>query len=728
MHLNDRFPSLRPARTRAPRRALIVFACFAVLTGIALAPLTLHPGTWVAGAIEQPGHWDYFQFHWNLWWLRHAVLTGQDPYTTDMVLAPYTHNLAYHTLAAAWLPVYLALVPLAGAVAAVNLITALALALTGALMAAFLRRQGVSRGGALIGGAALAFAPYMLDHAASSHLNLIAVFWLPLALLLWERVAITRRAAWALLLGLALWGMWLTDPLVLLWVAALLGPYALLTLVRQRAAWGRIVALGVLALAVMLALGYVLAPLRQMLAYDTEELIPADDYTLRAYSLPLEALFFQPGDRDRSLGLLLNALVLAGLFVPGGDRRRWFWLLAALPALILALGPDVRVGGVRVPLPFRLVFELTEGQLRTPVRFLPAATVALVTFAALTFDPWLRRVRPAALRGVVAGLLVAAFLLDYGALAPFPSAPAPPAYDFYAMMRAERYPDYDYVVLDVPVGVFSGWREAGSHARAQFYAVTHEKRTVSGMLARFSPTQHLYYDTSPLFAGLTGLQVLGTGPDIAELARIVDEWPVGYVVVHLNWLSAERALNALAFMNAHPSLCFVTVERDAVLYRTTSHPKGCPPRLPPETDPGTYVIDLGAPGDEGFIGHGWYAHEDIGGVRARWAGDRLEALLYAHLPPDAGEYRMTVRVAAFAAPREVDVVANGVPLGAFTVPPDDWSEHTVTIPADVIAGVGGDLILSLSADGAASAAELGLSSDPRPLTLAYDWVRFSPAG
>mgnify|MGYP000973464034 CR=1 FL=1 len=52
-------------------------------------------------------------------------------------------------------------------------------------------------------------------------------------------------------------------------------------------------------------------------------------------------------------------------------------------------------------------------------------------------------------------------------------------------------------------------------------------------------------------AGLTGLQVLGTGPDIAELARIVDEWPVGYVVVHLNWLSAERALNALAFMNAH---------------------------------------------------------------------------------------------------------------------------------------------------------------------------------
>ena len=276
-----------------------------------------------------------------------------------MVLAPYTHNLAYHTLAAAQ-SVYLALVPLAGGGGGQPHHGA------GAHWTGTDGRVPAPPGGQPGRGAdreaALAFAPYMLDHAASSHPNLIAVFWL--------RWRCCCGSAWlslagrpALLSASRCGGMWLTDPLVLLWVAALLGPYALLTLVRQRAAWGRIVALGVLALAVMLALGYVLAPLRQMLAYDTEELIPADDYTLRAYSLPLEALFFQPGDRDRSLGLLLNALVLAGLFVPGGDRRRWFWLLAALPALILALGP-MRVGGVRVPLPFRLVFELTEASFR----------------------------------------------------------------------------------------------------------------------------------------------------------------------------------------------------------------------------------------------------------------------------------------------------------------------------------------------------------------------------
>ena len=329
------------------------------------------------------------------------------------------------------------------------------------------------------------------------------------------------------------------------------------------------------------------------------------------------------------------------------------------------------------------------------------------------------------MRGLIAGALIVGLLWDAGALAPFPSAPAPRAYNFYAMMGEEDYPDYDYVVIDVPSGPFSGWREVGSHADAQFYAITHHKRTVSGMLARFAPEKQQYYVDSPLFAGLTGAQTLGVGADIGELTRIVAEWPVGYGVVHLGWLTPERALETLAFMNGHPSLCFVTVEDDAVLYRTTSHPKGCPPRTPPESAPGTYTLDLGTTGDEGFIGHGWYAHEDIGGVSARWAGGDQEALLYAHLPVDGSDYTLTVRVAALAEARTVKVVANGTWLGELTASPGDWSEQSITIPANVIGGVNGDLILSLSADGMISAADLGLSADARPLTLAYDWVRFT---
>lgn len=715
------------ARRGTFRRAVLILAFFGLLSFVVLAPLTLHLGSWVEGQIDREGHWDYFLFHWNLWWMRHAVLDGQDPYTTNMVLAPYTHNLAYHTLAPAWLPVYMVLAPLVGHLAAANVIVPLAFTLSGALMVAFLRRRGIGRGSALVGGTAFAFTPYMLDHAASDHLNLIAVFWLPLALLVWDRLAAQRRVRWAVALGVAAWGMWLTDPLVLLWVALLLTPYALRTVVRAgtRPTRARIVALGALAAILAVVLAYAVAPLRQMIAYDAEDLLRADDYTLRAYSLPLEALLLQPGEGDRSLGRVLIVLVAAGLLARGRPRVRWFWLAAAIPPLVLALGPEVTVAGVTIPLPFRWVFDLTEGQLRTPARFTPPAVLGLITFAALTFDPWLRRVQSGAARGLVAGALIMGALLDVGALTPFPSAPAPHIYDFYAMMGEEDYPGYDYVVIDVPSGPFSGWREVGSHADAQYYAIAHHKRTVSGMLARFAPEKQQYYVDSPLFAGLTGAQTLGVGADIGELARIVDEWPVGYVVVHLSWLTPERALETLAFMNGHPSLCFVTVEDDAALYRTTSHPKGCPLRTPPDSAPGTYTLDLGATGDEGFIGHGWYAHEDIGGIGARWAGGGQEALLYAHVPPDGSDYTLTVRVVAFAESRTVKVVANGVRLGAFTAAPGDWSEQAITLPADVIAPVNGDLILSFSADGMVSAMDLGLSADARPLTLAYDWVRFA---
>jgi hypothetical protein len=717
------------ARRMALRRTLLIVAFFALLSLIVLAPLTLHLGSWVEGQIDQEGHWDYFIFHWNLWWMRHAVLTGQDPYTTNMVLAPYTHNLAYHTLAPVWLPVYMVLEPLIGHLAAANTILPLAFTLAGTLMAAFLRRQGTETAGALVGGVAFAFTPYMLDHAASDHLNLIGVFWMPLALLLWDRIATTRRIGWVTALGVAAWGMWLTDPLVLLWAALLLTPYAVLALVRAetRSDRTRLVVLGALAALLALALAYAIAPLRQMLAYDADDLVAANDYTLRAYSLPLKALVV-PGAGDLSLGRLLIPLVIAGLLVRRRPRVRWFWLLAALPPLVLALGPEITLAGATIPLPFRLVFDLTEGQLRTPARFTPPAVLGLITFVALTFDPWLRRLRSVSAQSLVTGALAVAFLWDAGALSPFPSAPAPRAYDIYAMMGEEDYPDYDYVVIDVPSGPFSGWREIGSHADAQFYATTHHKRTVSGMLARFAPDKQEYYVTSPLFAGLTGAQMLGTGPDIGELTRIVDEWPVGYVVVHLNWLAPDRAQETLAFMNGHPSLCFVTVEDDVVLYRTTSHPKGCVPRMPPESASGDYTLDLGVTGDEGFIGHGWYAHEDVGGVSARWAGGEQEALLYAHLPVDGSDYTLTMRVTAFDSARTVKVVANGTRLGDFTAASGGWSEQSVTIPADVIASVNGDLILSLSADGMVSASDLGLSTDTRPLTLAYDWARFTKGG
>ena len=251
---------------------LLALVFFVVLSAIALAPLTLHLNSRVPG--EPPGSarvLDYYHFHWNLWWLRHAVQTGQDPFYTDMVLAPFRHNLTYHSLTASLLPVYVIFEPLAGHLRTANGIIWGCLALTGWLMAVFLRCKGVSRAVALLGGVALALAPYMLDHAASGHLNLLTLFWIPLVLLAWEKFLAARAIRWAALTGVILWGMWLTDTLIVLWGGLLLGPYALLALVQARdgLARRRLVLLGGLALVITLALAWIVGPLRQTLDFET---------------------------------------------------------------------------------------------------------------------------------------------------------------------------------------------------------------------------------------------------------------------------------------------------------------------------------------------------------------------------------------------------------------------------------------------------------------------------
>jgi hypothetical protein len=728
--------------SRELQRAVLVIAFFALLSGITLSPLSLHLNSRVPAKVG--GEWDYYHFQWNLWWVRYAVEHGQDPFYTNKVLAPFRHNLTYHSLTPSLMPLYAALEPLVGHLRASNLIIWISVALTGIATYGLLRRHGISRLGALLGGVALGFSPYMLDHAGSGHLNLITVWWLPLLLVVWEKVTATRRIRWAALAGLVLWGMWMTDTLIIFWGGLLLAPYGLLTLVQapDRRARRRVILLGGLALAITFALAWVIGPLRQTLAFDTSQLEPARYLTLRYYSVPLKA-FILPNlgsaqrvgfERDETLGLLLVVLAWAGLIVRTRDRLRWFWLAAALPPLILTLGPDVTILGVQVPLPFRLVHVAFHGQMRTPIRFLPPAMTALILYVAHTYDPWLRKARPAMQRVLAVGLVLA-LIVDYGILKPYPASVPPPSYSFYEMMRAENYPNYDYVVLEVPSGPYTGWRLIGSHPEAMVYGVIHEKRMVSGLLSRMPLNEHLFYEQSALMGWLTDSRPLDASRAGVELKRFVDQWPIGYVVVHQDWMDTERTQQVLDFFNGQPSLCYIETERDAVLYRTSSHPKGCPPRTPPQTAPGVYTITFGQPGDEGFIGHGWYGPENIGGETARWAGDRPEALLYASLPPGPA-YTLTVRAVAFAEPRTIKVVAAGnVPgggeiekLGTITVSPGDWSEHSLTIPAELVRSSGGSLVFSLSADGMASAADLGLSTDPRPLTLAYDWVQFRATG
>jgi hypothetical protein len=49
--------------------------------------------------------YDFFNYNWNFWWIRHALTTpGLNIYENNFVMAPVWSNYGYHALTAFWYP------------------------------------------------------------------------------------------------------------------------------------------------------------------------------------------------------------------------------------------------------------------------------------------------------------------------------------------------------------------------------------------------------------------------------------------------------------------------------------------------------------------------------------------------------------------------------------------------------------------------------------------------
>ncbi|MFC1961255.1 hypothetical protein ACFLYO_11180, partial [Chloroflexota bacterium] len=294
----------------------------------------------------------------------------------------------------------------------------------------------------------------------------------------------------------------------------------------------------------------------------------------------------------------------------------------------------------------------------------------------------------------------------------------------------------DYVVLEVPTGAGTGETFIGQNYRdlgTQYYGMTHEKRMVNGLLAR-APVENYFYlrDEDPLLSWLG--QRRGLEPDtvIEQLQERIFDWPIGYIVIHQDFIGREHPANLeiTGFFNTLPDLlCPYAVEGEAVVYRTLWHPDGCPDRTPPEVAPGRFQIDIGAAGEELYLGWGWHRPEQIAGIPVRWTGDQgylvygltARADLIVDLPP--GAYTFQLEAQSFQEARTVNVLINGEPVGTVTVTPEALQTYTVAIPAAAI-GAGQLVTVALVTDDTLSAAEAGLNDDPRPLGLLVNTVTF----
>jgi hypothetical protein len=710
---------------------------------LGLAVLLLHQplfhlGTHLTGDIVT----DYYQFHWNYWWIRHAASQGWNIYQTDYVLAPFTSSLAYHTLSVFWYPLWALIEPLGGTVSAMTGIFVTGYTLTGLSMYALLRNQGVSRGLALVGGALLMLCAMLRVAVYWTNVNLLGWFWLPLLLLTWQgltRALLSpgRVVLWVMALALLLWAIILTDLQYPVFAAFLIVPYALWTLWklpewRQR---GVLVLVGTVAIGLALVLLTAIGPVRDLLAYDRATLAGTSAAQARVIPFP-EGFIGHPDGRAVTVGWLFLPLLLVSLFMGARLRRMlpsgtgnllrpplWVWLVMLLPPLMLAPGASMTVNSTTIPLPYTIFHELLGGQFRYPERFLPVFLIPGIVFIMQILTRWRLR-HPDWRYALPVGLLLLV-MADARVFRSVPIQPQPTYYSFYEAMGAE--PD-EYVVIEVPTGASSGESLVGetSYSALMWYGTVHGKRMVNGHISRVN-TWHVWHmrTDDPLLAWLGQRRFLEPEQVEPQLRRIIPEWPVGYIVVHQDLIgrNGPTTQEIIGYLNSLPDLvCPVWVEGDAVVYRTTWHPLGCPARTPPEVEPGHYVIDIGAPGDERFIGWGWHWPEVVadGTVRWRWTGEYPQTHVYVDVP--AGAYTVRLAAQAFAEARTLRLRVNAVDVGeVVTILPDTLQTVAFQVPAELIAD-GQQVIVEWVYDDVVVPVEAGLGSDPRRLALAIDWI------
>lgn len=651
--------------------------------------------------------------------MQQALSEGQSIYRTDYVMQPIGQiNLGLHTLTPIWFPVWSAVQSLGSDPLAVNVIIWLGLTLTGFVTSRYLQRRSGSLWLGLLGGAFFMLLPLLRSAAENAHLNLLGAFFYPLTLMLWDQIIKSRHIGWAVALGAVFWAMWLTDGMWLLLSVPILAPYGLWTLWHKKKT-AQLILLGGLALLIFAGLSYAIVPWQQANSFDRSEVSPADRVAAERWSLDVDTFFFMPEDVGvgRSLGRGLMLLVIVSLLVKSQHRERWLWFGTALACMVLSLGPDITLGGQRITLPYWVLHEALGGLYRVPERFVIPFVFAILIFLALTWGDRFKKLSSRR-QQLLSLALLALMLIDLGVLRRFEAGLPDQALNFYTTIGED---EADYVVMDVPVSMASGWARVGHNDRIQYHALTHGKRIVGGFIARVPDWYHAYFRDETVLGWLSGSNPL-QDDTLATFENYVRELPIGYVIVHQSQYDADSATaeDLIGTLNTLDFLCPVTVEGQAMIYGTAAQPQRCQKRLPPEIAPGRWHINFGLPGDEFFIGTGFHRPEVIGGPPARWLGamSQNEAFLYLELPPQH-EYLLTFELTAFAGERPLAIYANEQLIAEVTVSPTAFEAYSVTLPADVFA-TDNRLALRLVTDTPQSAAELGLSGDARPLSIAIN--------
>lgn len=411
------------ARPRVQTVGPLVFYALFTIVWIGRG-VVLHPTTEILGN----GTRDTSILMWSFKWWPHAIAHGLDPFAANVVWAPHGVDLAWVTSSPALSFVLSPLTETLGPVFSYNFAALAAPPLAAWTSYLLARRLTRNVPASLVAGFLFGFSPYLMGQSVG-HLNLSFVCLVPLAGLLAVRFFDGSLGRWRFTALLALvlvlqFGI-STEIFATLTLFAVICFVLATFLLDSRTyllALAEYTALAYCAVGVVVSPYLIHAfetsapPVRPLSSLHTLDLanvfFPTETTWLRPpHSSAVTSGFFGGiAELDGYVGLpLLVIFVLAVWMQRRGRGRRGLWLLAlaALAAEVLAVGPEVTVGGHRLmPGVWALFQHLPALGEAIPIRFVMYSAL----FAALAAALWLAQPGRRLWHVALAGVAVVCFL------------------------------------------------------------------------------------------------------------------------------------------------------------------------------------------------------------------------------------------------------------------------------------------------------------------------------
>jgi hypothetical protein len=369
---------------------MLVFALYTCLAVIWLSPLSLH----LASHVYDPG--DTFLNIWALAWDWHALTTDPLNLFNANIFWPAPNSLAFSEHLIVQAVMAAPVLALTGnPILAHNLVLLLSFPLSGLGVYLLVKRLTGNFWAALLAGFFFAFCPFHLMQV--TRLQMASIQWLPFTFLFLHRWLDSR--SWPDIMGLAFFYILqcLSCGYYALFLTVLLGLALLAGLAGGRRwasgrVWLQLGAFGLVSLVLLLHFfyPYVVVKAQHGFYRDLGE-VRHYSASLRSYlaATGQNALYgpwlYHLGREEGHLfpGLAAPLLAVLGLllyrrrpgqgFAAGQEPgRRWLYCGLAIAAFLLALGPEITLGGkVLVSGPHRLLYEYFPGfsGLRTAARW-----------------------------------------------------------------------------------------------------------------------------------------------------------------------------------------------------------------------------------------------------------------------------------------------------------------------------------------------------------------------